>query len=602
MFIGVNSQGEFITGWSDKSFRFTYIIQSSDVPCGYISNDCVCEDVGKHKSYECPAGTFETNGKCEFCPNQFYYNTTNLECQQDEICEIGQAKTTEMKPSYYQTRTCTNEQVEFLIGSGDIRVTEQECRDYFGSKFHSVINSTMDPSGCSLQNNQDAYYNTNQNSVDCADEARICLKHKQTCPFVVGCHDCLSNEKLNADKTSCVCIVEGGLLDNNCRCKEGYILVNNTCTMCPENTYSNVEQTECIFCPTNKHLPIVTDHGYSPPSGEFPLQECEGDCDNDGHCDEGLICAQRDSQYIGCRNYENTNAYNDFCVPVSYASTWSNSSVYNSNVCRDCPVNTTSIPGGPCTNCSLGKVREAGEERCRIPCSDDQIFSFDKNECICKPGTTTVNNTCAVCKTGHYDHDSNSLTQCRRCGTGKYQDEIAQTSCKFISSYSCPVGSYIYSNGISAPSCRLCHANTFNNMENRESCFSCPVGHFSLEGSTECAPCINLKAEYKHLSCCQTNSSTCHEIKTNFDTYCNVNTCGVYNLCDTGYERVDGKCQECPEGTYSYGGVCTAWTECGANQESTGFSATSDASCTDCPTGKTSVVDDSSGYNKRTCV
>ena len=658
--IKLDSDGE-PKAWSytDNKMQFYYVSGDSTRECGTFDYLCVCST--PHKSFECPAGTFETNGKCESCPNQFYYNTTNLECQQDEICEIGQAKTIEMKPSYDQTRTCTNEQIEFLIGSGDIQVTEQECRDYFGSKFNSVIDSTTDPSGCSLHNNQDAYYNTNQNSVDCADQARVCLKHKQICPFVVGCHDCLSNEKLNADNTSCVCIVEGGLLDNNCRCKEGYIVEDNKCTMCPENTYSNTEQTQCISCPNNTHLPIITDHGYSPPSGEFPLQECEGDCDYDEHCDEGLICTRRDSGYIGCRNYESTNENSDFCVPAFYASTWSNSSVYNSNVCRDCPVNTASISGGTCTDCPSGKVRDIGEERCRIPCSDDQIFSFDKNECICKPGTTSVNNICVACETGHYDHDSNPFTPCRRCGRGKYQDETAQTSCKLTSDHACPSGSYIYSDGISTPSCHLCSSNTYNNIENSLGCFPCPEGQFSLEGSTECAPCINLKAEYKHVSCCGSedyyqigndgyycddgnnlfsNSRSlddcinecrnrancnyfsssgswcmlhetcntfgsngspykaykmkkgCDEIKNKFDTYCDTHTCNIYELCEPGYERVNGECQACPDGTYSYGGVCTAWTECGANQESKWFSATSDATCTDCPAGKTSVIED----------
>jgi hypothetical protein len=35
---------------------------------------------------------------------------------------------------------------------------------------------------------------------------------------------------------------------------------------------------------------------------EFPLQECQGDCDNDDECDGDLICFQRDGTEIvpGC--------------------------------------------------------------------------------------------------------------------------------------------------------------------------------------------------------------------------------------------------------------------------------------------------------------
>jgi hypothetical protein len=31
----------------------------------------------------------------------------------------------------------------------------------------------------------------------------------------------------------------------------------------------------------------------TPPASELPLQECEGDCDDDHQCDVGLVCFQR---------------------------------------------------------------------------------------------------------------------------------------------------------------------------------------------------------------------------------------------------------------------------------------------------------------------
>lgn len=34
--------------------------------------------------------------------------------------------------------------------------------------------------------------------------------------------------------------------------------------------------------------------GNSPPAEALPLQRCEGDCDNDGQCDDGLYCQQND--------------------------------------------------------------------------------------------------------------------------------------------------------------------------------------------------------------------------------------------------------------------------------------------------------------------
>jgi len=51
---------------------------------------------------------------------------------------------------------------------------------------------------------------------------------------------------------------------------------------------------------------------------ESPLGECEGDCDNDGECGEGLVCFQRDKNQAvpGCNGGENDNSYTDYCTYV----------------------------------------------------------------------------------------------------------------------------------------------------------------------------------------------------------------------------------------------------------------------------------------------
>ena len=42
----------------------------------------------------------------------------------------------------------------------------------------------------------------------------------------------------------------------------------------------------------SKNIPLKN-YGDPPPADKFPLQECEGDCDNDTDCDIGLYCYQR---------------------------------------------------------------------------------------------------------------------------------------------------------------------------------------------------------------------------------------------------------------------------------------------------------------------
>merc|ERR1712127_1090496 len=40
--------------------------------------------------------------------------------------------------------------------------------------------------------------------------------------------------------------------------------------------------------------PPLIDFGTSPAASELPLGLCEGDCDSNSDCEEGLICFQRD--------------------------------------------------------------------------------------------------------------------------------------------------------------------------------------------------------------------------------------------------------------------------------------------------------------------
>lgn len=59
--------------------------------------------------------------------------------------------------------------------------------------------------------------------------------------------------------------------------------------------------------------------GSSPAAESFPLQRCEGDCDDDADCDEGLFCMQNSlyERLPGCsgsgqRGYDYCMDLNDF--------------------------------------------------------------------------------------------------------------------------------------------------------------------------------------------------------------------------------------------------------------------------------------------------
>ena len=59
-------------------------------------------------------------------------------------------------------------------------------------------------------------------------------------------------------------------------------------------------------------LELVGNNGS--PSGAFPLQECQADCDNDSECDYGLVCIQRGNEFVpGCDDGTPIDG-EDYCI------------------------------------------------------------------------------------------------------------------------------------------------------------------------------------------------------------------------------------------------------------------------------------------------
>jgi len=78
---------------------------------------------------------------------------------------------------------------------------------------------------------------------------------------------------------------------------------------------NSVEVTKEAANPT---IPVVY-YGGSPSADKFPLQRCEGDCDNDNHCADGLFCKQNNAleENPGCEIGSGNGR--DYCVdPLDY--------------------------------------------------------------------------------------------------------------------------------------------------------------------------------------------------------------------------------------------------------------------------------------------
>lgn len=95
------------------------------------------------------------------------------------------------------------------------------------------------------------------------------------------------------------------------------------------SAYQWIQETLCEHsefppssCSGTKSIqyPLTIFEQNPPPADKFPLGPCEGDCDNDGDCDEGLFCLSRPagdtSAVPGCVGGDSTGR--DFCVWEDY--------------------------------------------------------------------------------------------------------------------------------------------------------------------------------------------------------------------------------------------------------------------------------------------
>lgn len=72
--------------------------------------------------------------------------------------------------------------------------------------------------------------------------------------------------------------------------------------------------------PTSLELDELGNDGF--PANVFPLGRCQGDCDNDDECGEGLVCFQRIARDFvpGCLDGDEESSNTDFCIPEGF--TW----------------------------------------------------------------------------------------------------------------------------------------------------------------------------------------------------------------------------------------------------------------------------------------
>ena len=85
----------------------------------------------------------------------------------------------------------------------------------------------------------------------------------------------------------------------------------------PDESSSELRSIDEVAPQSQRELqtPSLTDAGNdNDPVSAFPLGNCEGDCDTDADCEEGLICFQR-NRYTPVPGCSGQGIYNrDYCI------------------------------------------------------------------------------------------------------------------------------------------------------------------------------------------------------------------------------------------------------------------------------------------------
>ena len=478
-------------------------------------------------SFKCEDGLITNDNICSSCLTDFYYNISNGKCQSGEVCESDQIEDSFMKASFSNTN-CTADFIEIISGPGDLSITENDCRQYYGDI--TVVNYHLETSGC-YKLDQNAYYNTNENTIDCTNSRKLCLKKVYRCPFVLGCSDCPNGQ--HASNNTCVCDIAGGLEDKNCKCEEDHIVFNNTCIKCDDNQITDENQTECFTCEANTYE--SENKCISCPLGKvsFPGEYCTD-------CPAGKYRGPNDTECVNCgKGYYSSSSSSECTAELypEYPKIANQESKVNYEMCNtilrveECHnasiIIEPTLPHGclvtngtyyyneyeNTVNCSNVDYCVCAANVSLSLCPDYLQPSSDRLKCVCDAGKYEFNNSCIDCPEETYRGlDDN---ECREC-LNNFAVDANQTQC---------VCNGIIENDV----CKCPDQSNFN--DNKSHCV-CPDGHQLIDNVCTMCTGNTFKA---------TGMINCEECKYE------VNSDKTLCMCEEDVPLANGICQ-CGEG------------------------------------------------------
>merc|ERR1711871_76769 len=292
-----------------------------------------------------------------------------------------------------------------------------------------------------------------------------------------------------------------------------------------------------------------------------------------------------------------------------------------------------------CTDCSDGEFQDhQGQATCKAcqPCGPGlkrvRCAGATAGQCVSRINGRfksalskfgAWDSSCEVCPTGKFSN-AKSVGQpatgpqaCDTCATGRYQDQIEQTTCKACEScaagYFRPKASALYGCGSStAGGCQKCAVGKFKESGKNSgkpwdtACKKCPTGKWQdLQAQSSCKSCQPCAAGYKRVGCSGSSQGTC--VACGKGTYKDAR--GDWNsdciACSPGTfaaSQATVKCADCATGQYQeFEGQSTCEVCCpmkagcgysgdGAGETLEGCGGSSRGQCTDCADGSYKIA------------
>ena len=408
---------------------------------------------------------------------------------------------------------------------------------------------------------------------------------------------CVSNQMMFTNNKEFKCVLSGRYLTiqrfdtlalNLAEVEVFGLKASQRCNMCVPGKYKTTSSTDaCTTCPAGTFsitagasaLSTCMSCGYNPSSADFTYCLCPvnqywsyPDCAACTSCGGNPRCSESPSGSVGWENCVCSPGFtgpdHNNCVKCAGGKY---KSVASSSVCTNCPAGKYSTIGASvCTDCPAGTYSAStGATDCQNCSVNTQslVGSTALTSCLCSPGFTGP------------DHNN-----CVNCAGGKYKSDPGFSVCT-----DCPVGKYSI---LGSSVCTDCPDGKFSSTVGASDISSC-IGCGSTQSSETPMFCLCAANQYwSDQDCAACNSC-------DMNPPCSESLSGSVGrtscVCSPGFTGADhDDCVKCTAGKYKSVTGSSECTNCTAGK----YSVTGASVCKDCPAGKFSITvgasDDSS--------